>query len=72
MKKVLRMQFAANDGSKTTVTVPDPKADLNEETIKTAMNSLIEKDIFITKKGSLVSPVSAKIVETSEVVYDFA
>ena len=70
MKKILRMQFESEGGSKSTVTVPDPKADLTEGTIKAAMLTLIEKNIFKTKDGSLAIPVNAKIIETSEVVYD--
>ena len=70
MKKVLRMQFETEGGSKSLVTVSDPKANLSEETIKAAMLTLIEKNIFKTKDGSLASPFNAKIVETSEVVYD--
>ena len=72
MKKVLKMQFETESGSKSTVTLADSKADLDEGTIKTAMLSLIEKNIFETKDGSYVLPVNAKIIETSEVVYDLA
>lgn len=72
MNKVLKMQFETQKGSKSTISIPDPKASLSESTIKSAMLTLIEKDIFKTKQGSLVSPVNAKVVETTEVVYDFA
>ena len=72
MKKVLKMQFETQTGSKSTVSLPDPKADLDEGTIKTAMLSLIEKNIFKNKDGSYVSPVNAKVVSTTEVVYDLA
>ena len=72
MKTVLRMQFETFGGVKSTVSLPDPKADLDSETIKTAMLSVIEEDIFTTKNGSLHAPVNAKIVETSEVVFDLA
>lgn len=70
MKRVLKMQFETQTGSKSTVSLPDPKADLDEATIKTAMLSLIEKDIFENKDGSYVAPVNAKVVSTTEVVYD--
>ena len=70
MKKILRMQFETEGGTSSFVTVPDPKADLTEETIKAAMLTLIEKDIFKAKDGSLALPISAKIIETSQVVYD--
>lgn len=72
MNKVLRMQFENKKGSKVSLSLPDPKASLNAATIKSAMLAIIEKDIFKTKFGGLVSPVSAKVVETTEVVYDLA
>lgn len=72
MKKVLKMQFETLGGTKSTISVPDPKADLDKETIKAAMLTLIEKDVFKTKDGGFVSPLSATVVETSEVVFDLA
>ena len=72
MNKVLKMQFENEKGSSVSLSLPDPKASLDAATIKSAMLTLIEKDIFKTKHGSLVSPVSAKIVETTETVYDLA
>lgn len=70
MKKELKMLFKTRDGSTTTLTMPDPKADLDKEAIKAAMLTVIEKNVFETINGELVSPVSAKVVETSEVVYE--
>lgn len=70
MKRMLRMEFETEGGTSSFVTVPDPKADLNEATIKVAMLTLIEKNIFKAKDGSLALPISAKVVETSQVVYD--
>lgn len=72
MKTVLRMQFEAAQGSKSTVTLPDPKANLGEEEIKTAMLSIIEKDVFENKYGSYLSPINAKIVSTTEEVFELA
>lgn len=70
MKKELKMYFKTRNGSSTSLTMPDPKADLDEEAIEAAMLTVIEKNIFETINGELVSPVSAKVVETSEVVYE--
>lgn len=72
MTKVLKMQFEGRNGSKSTVTLPDPKAGLGEEEIKTAMLSIIEKDIFENLHGSYVAPINAKIVSTTEEVFDLA
>lgn len=72
MNKVLKMQFEARHGSKATVTLPDPKAGLGKEEIKTAMTSLIEKNIFENIYGSYVAPINAKIISTTEEVFDLA
>lgn len=72
MKTVLQMQFETKGGTKSTLSLPDPKANLDKETIKAAMLTLIEKDIFRTKHGGLATPFSAKVVETSAIVYDLA
>ncbi|WP_304969875.1 DUF2922 domain-containing protein [Romboutsia ilealis] len=45
---------------------------LAETEIKEAMNTIIEKDIFSPNGGSLVSAVSAKIVQTDTTDYDLA
>lgn len=71
MNKVLKLQFETDKGSKASLSIPDPKASLNEATIKSAMLALIEKGIFRTQQGKLALPVGARIVETTEVVYDF-
>ena len=66
------MIFKTRKGSLVTLTMPDPKANLDEETIRAAMQVVIDKNIFETANGELAEPVSAKIVETSEVAYDLA
>ena len=50
----------------------DPKVleELTETEIKEAMNTIIEKDIFSPNGGSLVSSVSAKVVQTDTTDYD--
>lgn len=72
MEKVLRMEFENEFGSKTSISIADPKASLTETQIKAAMNTIIEKGVFENKNGPLISALSAKIVETTEVAYDFA
>lgn len=66
------MQFENEFGTKSSLSIADPKTTLTEAQIETAMNTIIEKGVFMTKHGPLVSALSAKIVETSETVYDFA
>ena len=58
MSKILKMQLEAL------------KASLNGSIIKSAMLSLIEKNIFKAKHGSLVW-VNKKLAKAGKVVWDF-
>lgn len=62
MNKVLQMLFKTDNRSSTTISIPDPEASLNKETIRSAMQTIIEKNIFDTLNEELVSPVNAKVV----------
>ena len=64
IKTKLLMTFKTSDDKKVSITVDNPREDLTETEIKEAMNTIIEKDIFSPNGGSLVSAVSAKIVQT--------
>ena len=70
MKKELKLVFETKKGSLVTYSIPDPKASLTKEQIKTAMQVVVDKDIFETANGALATPVSAKVVETSETAFD--
>ena len=52
------------------ITVDNPREDLEENEIKEAMDTIIEKDIFSPNGGSLVSIVCAKVVQTDTTDYD--
>lgn len=65
-KKRLELDFKNEDGSNVKVAVDNPKSDLTEEIVKTAMKSIIEKDIFQTTGGSLKLVAGASIVTTTE------
>ena len=70
IKTKLLMTFKTSDDKKVSITVDNPREDLTETEIKEAMNTIIEKDIFSPNGGSLVSSVSAKVVQTDTTEYD--
>ena len=70
IKTKLLMTFKTSDDKKVSITVDNPREDLTETEIKEAMNTIIEKDIFSPNGGSLVSAVSAKVVQTDTTDYD--
>ena len=70
LNKKLVMTFKSSDDKKVSITVDNPREDLEENEIKEAMDTIIEKDIFSPNGGSLVSIVCAKVVQTDTTDYD--
>ena len=68
--KKLVMTFKSSDDKKVSITVDNPREDLEENEIKEAMDTIIEKAIFSPNGGSLVSIVCAKVVQTDTTDYD--
>ena len=63
------MELNRND-KKLSLTVDNPREDLTEEEVKTAMELIKEKNIFAPGGADLASLVSAKVVETDTTNYD--
>jgi hypothetical protein len=70
-QKYLVLTFMSELGNKVSFNIKDPKNELKEETIKTAMNTIVEKNIFKTSHGSLTGTVSAQIVTKDAEKFEF-
>lgn len=70
LNKKLVMTFKTTDDKKVSLTVDNPREDLTEEEVKTAMELIKEKNIFAPGGADLASLVSAKVVETDTTNYD--
>ena len=70
IKTRLVMTFKSSDDKKVSISVDNPREDLEEREIKEAMDTIIEKDIFSPNGGSLVQAISAKVVQTDTTDYD--
>lgn len=70
IKTKLLMTFKTSDDKKVSITVDNPREDLTEEEVKTAMELIKEKNIFAPGGADLASLVSAKVVETDTTNYD--
>ena len=68
--KKLVMTFKTTDDKKVSLTVDNPREDLTEEEVKTAMELIKEKNIFAPGGADLASLVSAKVIETDTTNYD--
>ena len=69
-EKKLVMNFKNTLGNSFSITVNDPRADIEEQDIIDAMNLILEKQIFQPKGYDLAQTVSAKIVESSTTNFD--
>lgn len=70
LNRKLVMTFKTTDDKKVSLTVDNPREDLTEEEVKTAMELIKEKNIFAPGGADLASLVSAKVVETDTTNYN--
>lgn len=63
MTKILHLNFSTTGGKKTMLTVDEPRADLTALEVNTAMQEIINADIFKLEGHSLDTVISARIVE---------
>ena len=68
--KKLVMIFRNSAGKNVSISIDDPKDDLTEEQIKTAMELIVEKNVFKKNDYAFVEAVEAKIVTTDTTEYD--
>ena len=68
--KKLVMIFKNSAGKKVSISIDDPKDDLTEAQIKTAMELIVTKNVFKKNDYALVEAVEAQIVTTDTTEYD--
>ena len=68
--KRLVMTFKTTDDKKVSLSVDDPREDITESEIKSAMDLVVSKNIFAPNGADIVSAVEAKVVVTDTTAYD--
>ncbi|WP_042273413.1 DUF2922 domain-containing protein [[Clostridium] dakarense] len=68
--KRLIMTFKTNDDKRVSLSIDDPREDVTEEEIKTAMEAVLAKGIFAPNGAELTSVIDAKVVATDTTEYD--
>ena len=68
--KKLIISFLTSDDRKVSLSVDNPIEDITETEIKSAMDLVVEKNIFAPNGGNIVSTVEAKVVVTDTTEYD--
>lgn len=69
-EKKLLMTFKNTLGNSFTITIDDPKEDLEEQDIIDTMNLIKDKNIFQPKGYDIATCISAKIVDSTTTDYD--
>ena len=70
IKKKLMMTFKTDEDKNTSISIDDPRENLNETEVKSVMQLILEKDIFSINGASIVDLVEAKIVQTGTTEFD--
>jgi hypothetical protein len=70
METTLQLVFLNAGGSRVTISIPSPLADLTASTVEAAMNEIINADVFVSAGGGLAGKVRAQLVsrQTEEIV----
>ena len=63
MEFTLSMTFTTSNGDKSTISIEGVKENLTQAEASTLMDAIIEKDIFLTKNGTLTGKYSAQLVQ---------
>ena len=71
-KRKLLMTFLTGVGRKVSISVDDPREDITEDEIKTAMELVVSKNIFAPNGADINSCVGAKVVVTDTTSFDLS
>ncbi|MGL5714573.1 MAG: DUF2922 domain-containing protein [Paraclostridium sp.] len=69
-KKRLVMSFKSALDRTVSISVDDPREDITEAEIKTAMELILSKNLFAPNGADLVAAIDAKIVVTDTTEFD--
>ena len=70
IKNKLMMTFKTDEDKNTSISIDDPRENLNESEIKNVMQLILQKDIFSINGASIIDLVEAKIVQTGTTEFD--
>ncbi|MGL6106416.1 DUF2922 domain-containing protein [Romboutsia sp.] len=70
VKKRLVMTFKTISDKKVSLSIDDPRDNLSEAEIKTAMTMILSKDVFAPNGEPLAALLEANVVQTETTPYD--
>ena len=72
MNRVLELKFTLSDEKTMTLTIPNPKADLTDQQIANAMQSIVAGNVFDRNGAYVVGIYSARIVDREVIEFNVA
>lgn len=63
--KVLRLTFTTAGGKTYSITIPDPREDLQKAEAEAVMDTIIQKNIFLTSSGALTGKRDIRVIDTT-------
>jgi len=63
MEYSLTMTFVTSNGDKASLTITGVKSAITQLEVSTLMDTIIAKDVFLTKTGSLTAKYGAQLTE---------
>ncbi|HWQ41553.1 MAG TPA: DUF2922 domain-containing protein [Desulfosporosinus sp.] len=63
--KVVRLTFTTAGGKTFAITIPDPRENLDKAEAEAVMDTIIQKNVFLTPSGELIGKRDIKIVGTT-------
>jgi hypothetical protein len=62
---LLRLTFTTAGGKTFSITIPDPKEGLQKAEAEAIMDTLIQKNIFLTSSGELTGKQDIRVIDTT-------
>jgi hypothetical protein len=63
--KVARLSFTTAGGKTFSITIPNPREDLDQAGTLAVMNTIVESNIFLTSSGALTGVRDARVIDTT-------
>jgi len=64
-KQTLVLVFQTNSGKAARITIPNPKVPTDDQTVQSAMDLIVARNIFQFRTGQIVKKVEAQLAESS-------
>ena len=72
MQYSLTLTFVCENGEKSSISIDNVKEDVTKEQVSTLMDTIITKNIFLTKNGALVKKSGAQLTRKAVTKFEIA